>query len=57
MARQPHAATRTDKFTRQTLAETGLLGMVGKSVRAPAAAEAFRKLRTVYLTTVSGAAE
>jgi fumarate hydratase class I len=45
-----------DKFTRQMLAETGLLGMVGKSERGPAAIEAIREFRSVYLMAVGGAA-
>ena len=38
----PTTSTRMDKFTRQMLAETGLLGMVGKAERGPAAIEAIR---------------
>ncbi|MBT6628609.1 MAG: fumarate hydratase, partial [Gemmatimonadetes bacterium] len=38
----PTTATRMDKFTRQLLEETGLLGMVGKAERGPAAIEAIR---------------
>ena len=44
----PTTATRMDKFTRQMLAETGLLGMVGKAERGPAAIEAIKKHRSVY---------
>jgi len=36
----PTTATRMDKFTRQILESTGLLGMIGKSERGPAAIEA-----------------
>jgi len=39
----PTTATRMDKFTRQMLAETGLLGMVGKAERGPAAIDAIRE--------------
>jgi len=52
----PTTATRMDKFTRQMLAETGLLGMVGKSERGPAAIEAIREFKAVYLMAVGGAA-
>ena len=36
----PTTATRMDKFTEQVLAQTGLLGMIGKAERGPAAIEA-----------------
>jgi fumarate hydratase class I len=52
----PTTATRMDKFTRQMLAETGLLGMVGKAERGPAAIDAIREFRAVYLMAVGGAA-
>ncbi len=52
----PTTATRMDKFTRQMLAETGLLGMVGKAERGPAAIEAIREFSAVYLMAVGGAA-
>jgi fumarate hydratase, class I len=52
----PTTATRMDKFTRQMLAETGLLGMVGKAERGPAAIEAIREHKAVYLMAVGGAA-
>ena len=52
----PTTSTRMDKFTRQMLAETGLLGMVGKSERGPAAIEAIRDHKAVYLMAVGGAA-
>jgi fumarate hydratase class I len=45
-----------DKFTEQVLAQTGLLGMVGKAERGPVAIEAIRKHRSVYLMAVGGAA-
>jgi fumarate hydratase, class I len=52
----PTTATRMDKFTRQMLAETGLLGMVGKAERGPAAIDAIREFGAVYLMAVGGAA-
>jgi len=52
----PTTATRMDKFTRQMLEETGLLGMVGKAERGPAAVAAIRDNRAVYLMAVGGAA-
>jgi fumarate hydratase class I len=52
----PTTATRMDKFTRQMLAETGLLGMVGKSERGPTAIEAIKEFGAVYLMAVGGAA-
>jgi fumarate hydratase class I len=45
-----------DKFTRQMLEQTGLLGMVGKSERGESAIEAIRDNRAVYLMAVGGAA-
>jgi fumarate hydratase class I len=52
----PTTATRMDKFTRHMLQHTGLLGMVGKAERGPAAIEAIRDQRAVYLMAVGGAA-
>jgi fumarate hydratase, class I len=52
----PTTATRMDKFTRQMLKETGLLGMVGKAERGPEAIDAIREYRAVYLMAVGGAA-
>ena len=52
----PTSATRMDKFTEQVLAQTGLLGMVGKAERGPAAIEAIKKHQSVYLMAVGGAA-
>ena len=52
----PTTATRMDKFTRQMLEQTGLLGMVGKAERGPAAIEAIRDNKAVYLMAVGGAA-
>jgi len=52
----PTTATRMDKFTRQMLEQTGLLGMVGKAERGPAAIAAIRDNQAVYLMAVGGAA-
>jgi len=52
----PTTATRMDKYTRQMLAETGLLGMVGKAERGPAAVAAIKEFGAVYLMAVGGAA-
>lgn len=52
----PTTATRMDKFTRTMLAETGLLGMIGKAERGPVAIEAIREFESVYLMAVGGAA-
>ena len=52
----PTTATRMDKFTDLMLEKTGLLGMIGKGERGPAAIEAIRKHRAVYLIAVGGAA-
>jgi fumarate hydratase class I len=52
----PTTATRMDKFTEQVLAQTGLLGMIGKAERGPAALEAIRRHRSVYLMAVGGSA-
>jgi fumarate hydratase class I len=52
----PTTATRMDKFTRQMLAETGLLGMIGKAERGPEAVDAIREFGAVYLMAVGGAA-
>jgi fumarate hydratase class I len=45
-----------DKFTRRMLETTGLIGMIGKAERGPAAIEAIRDNRAVYLMAVGGAA-
>ena len=52
----PTTATRMDKFTEQVLAQTGLLGMIGKAERGPVALEAIRKHQSVYLMAVGGSA-
>ena len=52
----PTTATRMDKFTDTVLEKTGLIGMVGKAERGPAAREAIAKHKAVYLMAVGGAA-
>jgi fumarate hydratase class I len=52
----PTTATRMDKFTRQMLEATGLLGMIGKAERGDEAIEAIRDYKAVYLMAVGGAA-
>ena len=52
----PTTATRMDKFTRAILERTGLLGMIGKAERGPAAIEAIKDNESVYLMAVGGAA-
>ncbi len=52
----PTTATRMDKFTRQVLAQTGLLGTIGKAERGPEAIAAIREFHSVYLIAVGGAA-
>lgn len=52
----PTTSTRMDKFTETMLAETGLIGMIGKAERGPVAIEAIRKHQAIYLIAVGGAA-
>lgn len=52
----PTTATRMDKFTRQMLEQTKLLGMIGKAERGPAAVSAIKDHKAVYLVAVGGAA-
>ena len=52
----PTTATRMDKFTETMLAETGLIGMIGKSERGQEAIDAIKKHQAVYLMAVGGAA-
>ncbi len=52
----PTTATRMDKFTEMMLAQTGLIAMIGKAERGPAAIEAIRKLQSAYRMAVGGAA-
>ena len=52
----PTTATRMDKFTEMMLAETGLIGMIGKSERGPTGVAAIKKHKVAYLMAVGGAA-
>ncbi len=52
----PTTATRMDKFTEMMLAETGLIGMIGKSERGPAGIAAIKKHKVAYLMAVGGSA-
>ncbi len=52
----PTTSTRMDKFTEMMLGQTGLIAMVGKAERGPAAVEAIRKHKSAYLMAVGGAA-
>ena len=52
----PTTATRMDKFTEMMLAQTGLIGMIGKAERGPAGVEAIKKHKSAYLMAVGGAA-
>jgi len=52
----PTTATRMDKFTEMMLAQTGLVGMIGKAERGPAGVDAIRKHKAAYLMAVGGAA-
>lgn len=52
----PTTATRMDKFTDYILEQTGLIGMIGKAERGPAAIEAIKKHQAVYLMAVGGSA-
>ncbi len=52
----PTTSTRMDKFTRQMLEATGLIGMIGKAERGQVAIDAIKDTKTVYLIAVGGAA-
>ena len=52
----PTTATRMDKFLAPLLSATGLLVMVGKAERGPAAVETIRAHGAAYLVAVGGAA-
>ena len=52
----PTTATRMDKFTDTLLEKTGLIGMIGKAERGPAAIDSIRRHRAVYLIATGGAA-
>jgi fumarate hydratase class I len=52
----PTTSTRMDKFTEAMLSQTGLLVMIGKAERGPAAIESIRAHGAAYLIAVGGAA-
>jgi fumarate hydratase, class I len=52
----PTTATRMDKFTEMMLAQTGLIGMIGKAERGPTGIDAIKKHKSAYLMAVGGAA-
>jgi fumarate hydratase class I len=52
----PTTATRMDKFTDTMLGKTGLIAMIGKGERGPAAIESIRRHKAAYLIAVGGAA-
>ncbi len=52
----PTTATRMDKFTDMMLGRTGLIGMVGKAERGPAAVASIKRHKAAYLMAVGGAA-
>ena len=52
----PTTSTRMDKFTDTMLGKTGLIAMVGKAERGPAAIESIRRHKAAYLMAVGGAA-
>ncbi|MBM4205163.1 MAG: fumarate hydratase [Gammaproteobacteria bacterium] len=52
----PTTATRMDKFTRQLLEASGLVGMIGKAERGKAAIDAIRDNKAVSMIAVGGAA-
>ena len=52
----PTTSTRMDGFTDQVLEATGLLVMIGKAERGPAAIESIRRHGAAYLIAVGGAA-
>ncbi|EEP68572.1 fumarate hydratase [Kingella oralis] len=52
----PTTSTRMDKFTRQMLEQTGLLGMIGKSERGADTCKAIADNQAVYLMATGGAA-
>ncbi len=52
----PTTATRMDKFTDLMLGQAGLIAMIGKAERGPAAVESIRQHKAAYLMAVGGAA-
>jgi fumarate hydratase class I len=45
-----------DKFVERLLGETGLLAMIGRAERGPAAIQSMRRHGAAYLVAVGGAA-
>jgi fumarate hydratase class I len=52
----PTTATRMDKFTDMMLEQTGLIAMIGKAERGPAAIESIKNHKSAYLMAVGGSA-
>jgi fumarate hydratase class I len=52
----PTTSSRMDRFVEPMLAKAGLIGMIGKSERGPAAIESIRKHGALYCIAVGGAA-
>ncbi len=52
----PTTSSRMDRFTESMLANTGLIGMIGKSERGATGLDAIKKHRAVYCIAVGGAA-
>jgi len=52
----PTTSTRMDKFTDMMLSQTGLIAMIGKAERGPAAIESIKQHKSAYLMAVGGAA-
>src|SRR5450631_3270201 len=52
----PTTATRMDKSTEMMLAQTGLIGMIGKAERGATGIAAIKKHKSAYLMAVGGAA-
>ena len=52
----PTTSTRMDEFTETMLGQTGLIVMIGKAERGPAASESIKKHKAAYLMAVGGAA-
>ncbi len=52
----PTTSTRMDKFTDMMLEQTGLIAMVGKAERGPAAIASIARHKAAYLIAVGGAA-
>lgn len=52
----PTTSTRMDKFTDMMLDQTGLIAMIGKAERGPAAIASIREHKSAYLMAVGGSA-